>query len=479
MLKIINKFGSDFISFDFQQVKPPEVKRLLKEIDIKKAVGVDTIPPKLVKIGADIIAVPLTKAINCCLRQGIFPDNAKIASVVPVDKGKPDKYDVLSYRPVSILNVFSKIYEKVIKNQLMSYFEKYFSPFISAYRKSYSTQQVLIRLLEEWREKLDKNFVVGSVLLDLSKAFDCVPHDLIIAKLAAYGIERKTLRLIYSYLKGRKQCVKINNTYSDYNKIISGVPQGSILGPILFNLSINDLFFFIEVASMHNTLSAWEETVSKLIETLESESNIAIDWFTKNEMIINPDKFQAIILDKKKSNLTNIPLTIVNQTIKSLPSVELLGVHLDEKLNFNLHISNICRSAANQLNALIRLKSYLSFNAKSLSQQLHTVISIFNYCPLVWIFSTAKSLNNIVPLQSGIPFLNLVANFQKIFSSISIIPGNLSTSNFILSLVFVAKRTYTLSILKSATTFKSRTFSPGTTLDLVFLEVIIAIIPIP
>ena len=109
-------------------------------------------------------------------------------------------------------------------------------------------------------------------------------------------------------------------------------------------------------------------------------------------MIINPDKFQAIILDKKKSNLTNIPLTIDNQTIKSVPSVELLGIHLDDKLNFNLHISNICRSAANQLNALIRLKSYLSFNAKRVLINSY-IISNFNYCPLVWIFSTAKSLN--------------------------------------------------------------------------------------
>ena len=119
-------------------------------------------------------------------------------------------------------------------------------------------------------------------------------------------------------------------------------------------------------------------------------------------MIINPDKFQAIILDKKKSNLTNIPLAIDNQTIKSVPSVELLGIDLDDKLNFNLHVSNICRSAANQLNASIRLKSYLSFNAKSVLINSH-IISNFIYCPLVWMFSAAKSLSKIESLQKRAP----------------------------------------------------------------------------
>ena len=150
VLKIKNKFGSDLNSFNFQQITS-EVKKLVKEIDIKKAVGVDTIPPKLIQIGADNIAEPLTHAINCYLRLGFFQDNAKIASVVPLDKGKPDKYDFLNYRPVSILSTFSKIYEKVIKNQLVSYFDKYLSPFTSACRKSYSIQQVLVRLSGEWR----------------------------------------------------------------------------------------------------------------------------------------------------------------------------------------------------------------------------------------------------------------------------------------------------------------------------------------
>ena len=157
---------------------------------------------------------------------------------------------------------------------------------VSAYRKKYTRQHVTTYLVEEWREHLDENFVVGAVLTELSKAFDWIAHDLLIAKLAVYGFSDSTLCYVYSYLSNRKQCVCINNTYSNYQKITSGVPQGSILGPIFFNLSINDLFLFVSNVSLHNfandnTLSAFAKAILELIDILQSGSEIVIDWFKK------------------------------------------------------------------------------------------------------------------------------------------------------------------------------------------------------
>ena len=149
---------------------------------------------------------------------------------------------------MSILNTFSKIYERVIKNQLLHDMENVFSPQISVHRKNYNSQHVLIRLIEEWLEYLDKNFFVGAVLTDWSKAFDCIPHDLLIAKLEPYSLGEKALSYIYLYLTKRNQSGRINDKESDFQKIISCVPQGSITGPILFNFSINDLFFFVSNA---------------------------------------------------------------------------------------------------------------------------------------------------------------------------------------------------------------------------------------
>ena len=220
------------------KITTKEINTILKSLNSKKVPGIDKIPTKLIKLASDILAEPLSTAINNSIGTSIFPNNAKIVSVVPIDKKADDKYVISNFRPVSILNCFSKVYENVIKTELLKSMNVHLSPFLSAYRKNYNTQHVLLRLLEEWREHLDDNKTVGRILMDLSKV--CVPHDLLLAKLAAYGTDDNLTLYIHSYLLNRKQCVCINNILSEFNKVISGVPQGSIVGPFLFSWFFND-----------------------------------------------------------------------------------------------------------------------------------------------------------------------------------------------------------------------------------------------
>ena len=333
----------------------------------------------------------------------MFPENAKVASVTPIDKKTDDKNSVLNFCPISVLNCFSKVYENILKTQLVEKMSNLFSPFISAYRESYSTLNVLIRLIEEWRKNLDNNYFIGAVLMDLSQAFDYIPHDLVIAKLAAYGFDKKMICYIYSYLKSRKQCVSVNKINSTFEEIILGVPQGSVVGPVLFNIFFNNFFCFILVASAHNfaddnTLSSFAKTIEILISILELGNEIAINWFKDNHMIVNQDKFQAIMIDKHKGNHTNQVVNIDQKEIKAVSKVKLLVIKIDDKLNFNHHINNICKSASNQLNALIRLKHLLGFEErKGLANIL--VMSNFNYCSPVRNFSSAQSLHKIKNLQ--------------------------------------------------------------------------------
>ena len=193
-------------------------------------------------------------------------------------------------------------------------------------------------------------------MTDLSKVFDCIPHNLLIAELKTSDFDHYTVRYVYSYLKNRKQCVKINDTYSDLLDIISGVPQGSIVGPILFNIFFNDFFHVTLVASADNyaddnTLNSFVKTLEDLIKKLEHECEVALTWIRNNKMMVNPNRFQAILLNKSKSTQVKATMNIGDEKIEFLSAVKLLGMEIDDKLNFNNYI--ICRSAANRLRRML------------------------------------------------------------------------------------------------------------------------------
>ena len=184
----------------------------------KKATGRDGISAKLLKFAKPAIVKPITNLINKSINNSIFPEKLKEAQVVPLFK-KNNSLDKCNYRSVSILPTISKFYERAIYEQTVTFFDKVFHPFLSAFRSGYGCQIALLKIIE------DK--FVAVILMDLSKAFDCLPHKLLINKLDAYGVSESALKLIKNYLSNRKQCVKIGNIMSDWEDIYKGVPQGS------------------------------------------------------------------------------------------------------------------------------------------------------------------------------------------------------------------------------------------------------------
>ena len=175
----------------------------------------------------------------------------KTANITPVHK-KDEPTDKENCRPVSVLPLLSKVFERLLYDQLSEYLEKYLNTLLCGFSKAHSTQHALLKLLQAWQEELDKSGFVGTILMHLPKTYDCFPHDLLVAKFEAYDIEKTGLNLIHDCLLNRKQRTKINSLYSDWYDIDRSVPQVSILGPLLFNLFINDLFVFIGRANICN-----------------------------------------------------------------------------------------------------------------------------------------------------------------------------------------------------------------------------------
>ena len=274
------------------------------------------------------------------LNHGCFPDDLKVARVIPIYKGgKQEEFS--NYRPVSILPVCSKLLEKIVHKQLYKYItdNNIMYDGQSGFRKHHSTCTALIKTIDKWNDEIDVGKYVGAVFVDLSKAFDMVNHELLIEKLHTLGIKENENLWFKSYLTNRTQCVSVNDSVSTPNVISSGVPQGSILGPLLFLLFINDM----QNNVLHSTVDMYADDTlvyvchkdvnvieKKLNEDLQNLSN----WLVKNYMKVNVNKTKIMLLGTpaKTSKFNHVQVYMDNMEVENVTCYKYLGVHIDVNL---------------------------------------------------------------------------------------------------------------------------------------------------
>ena len=345
-------------SFDFRLCTPAQIQSILRDLKQRRSGGIDGVSAKVLKLASPVLASEIANLCNCLIARGHFPSQWKLGVVAAIPKAG-DATEVTNYRPVTLLSILSKVIERVLFNQLSGYFAPMLGSQLSGFRKGHSCTTALLKMTEDWRWALDRGDSVAVVAVDLSKAFDSIDHGLLLAKLEAYGVQPRSVRLLGSYLSQRQQCVRLGPVTSDWKTVERGVPQGSLLGPLFFNIFINDVTKCAPGVSMR--LYADDTTIycaDRDPAALEFRTNTGLkavcDWFGANGLQVNARKTQAMVLGNK--GRYDLDLRIGGDRIAEAETLKLLGFMLDSRLSGRHQVHEAVLKATRKTGALNRVK---------------------------------------------------------------------------------------------------------------------------
>ena len=371
----ISRSKSENANFKLPNMTIEFVLKQLRAMPAAKATGLDGISCKVLKLSAEIIAPHIVNICNTSIETAQFPRSWKKARVVPLYKSG-DSNDVTNYRPISVLPVLSKLLERHVYNHFYAYLADYqlLLEEQSGFRQNRSCETLLIKLTDYILNNIDNGNLCGMVLVDLRKAFDLVDHELMLIKLDMYGCQGKELAWFKSYLSERFQSVKYDGVLSDPLPVTIGVPQGSILGPLLFITFMNDSI--LEISDMRFDMYADDSTlytagkcVGDINRSLTTKSKPLYNWIDANRMVLNAEKTECMLLGtRQKLRSANAAFCVHtdNGTVTSVDTHKLLGLHVDNSLTWSVHVTKLCSKLRSRLYLFNQVKRLMPIRARKL-----------------------------------------------------------------------------------------------------------------
>ena len=381
-------------SFTIPPIAVHEVGKYVSKISNKKSTGTDGVSGYILKLSLPYTIETLTYIYNLCIQKNVFPAQLKIAKVVPLPKTK-DLSDPNNFRPISILSVISKPIEKHIHASLLSYLEKWslLHPLQSGFRPHHSCHTALARITNMWLNGLNNSNMTGAVFLDLRKAFDLINHDILLKKLFVYFRDVNSVSFLRSYLENRLQRVYVHGKFSSDGVLKFGVPQGSVLGPLLFCIFMNDLPLEITPSSVScdmfaddTTLHAAGKTVHQIQQNLQQGVDDVFNWCSDNCMLIHPSKTKTMLIaTRQKHQISPLCLNVSlgSTSIEQVSQHRLLGIIIDDQLKWQAHTENLCKKLSKNLFLLSKLKHFVDLDTRKLFFNAHIKPHV-DYASTVW-----------------------------------------------------------------------------------------------